>query len=182
MEKRYCFKNVILNETILPLCKDNFTLSKDEHNLGYRITSSTLGLNEFTNIKQLSISNSFMFGNITITFYYKGTAKTHQFSSSVTGQINLSLNLALITVEKDNKFFNNYVITNELEKLREKISKKILPNKNLTYIDPNLLSLFNIKSDIVFEFIIKLVDSKSPHTNLENIRMIPDNYVILIDN
>ena len=128
MEKRYCFKNVILNETILPLCKDNFTLGKGEHNSGYRITSSTLGLDEFTNIKHLSISNSFMFGNTTITFYYKGIAKTHQYSSSVTGQMNLSLNLALITVEKNNQFLNDYIVTNELEKLREKtksLHKKI---------------------------------------------------------
>lgn len=179
--KKYCFLNR-LDHLILPICDDNLYLSKAEYDKGFRITSGTFGINSSDEIKEVSIVNSFSFENNNISFYYKGSVKTSDRTPTLTKRFVMSLKLVLITVDSDGQFNNDYVIENELEKIRHNISLYIPPILELDYdLNPSLFDAMRLRTDTLFEHVMFVVQNLNSDFIPQHKRMIPDDYSIQIN-
>jgi hypothetical protein len=137
MTNQYCFENKFNSSQ---KCEKELTLTRKDHEDGYKIVASTIGLNNITHVKPIKIINIFYHDDIDVIFYYSGNIKSHNVNTSISGQMKIELKLENISAKNNDNEIEDDDVRRRLEKLYKRLKLNIFEIKEIKHINPNLFT------------------------------------------
>lgn len=186
MNKKYCLKN-IKGIKLLKICtNDKIIITDEQFKRGYRISSNTLKINNGMGAVQCYITNEYNFikkqdstndnSKLTVIFVYDALIQNTTMNTIRSNRMNMSINLSMIIIKKDNKIIQNYFIIDQMDKVKDQINKSILPIlRDFSYFEMDLLDMFGIGSERIIKRIAynvlnnKSINEKINEVNIENV-------------
>lgn len=184
---KYCLININGLKSV-PLCKQNVVLTKAEHERGYRITKSTMGVGMTVmsrNVRGRFINN-YTFDRYKISFVWLASilADEHVVGTALSGNIMIELRLNAIHLIEEGKMINDQLPCNVLSDLIKQINGR-LPHQlsGLKYVELDMIMmLFPTRYHKLFEYLVGLIREKNANfTVTEKLPMVPTDIDLKMD-
>lgn len=161
---RYCLVNINGLKS-KPVCKTELVLTKEEHDKGYRITKSTIGVGMSIATRNIRCRffNTYTFDRYQITFgWVASILPDNRIVGSVfNGNITMELRLESINLIRNGRAINGQLPCNIITDLIAQINAK-LPYQvsDIKYVELDMIMmLFASRYHKLFEYLVGLIEN-----------------------